>query len=161
MSEITVREYQPEDRATVEQGILELQEEEHLRRPHFWASASPEIATAHHDWSLNKLTTEPEMKIYVGVVDGVVAGWIIVKAVKTEGPEVVLKKYGYINELGVLKKYQKRGVGLVLMNKAEEYIKSLGLEWMGLNTTIGNPALDFYKRLGYQEQSVRLDKKLN
>lgn len=160
MSEITIREFQPEDRAVVEQCIMELQEDEHERRPYFWLPASPEIAKTLLDEFVNKLREDAEIKIYVGVLDGKVAGWILVKTVDPQSPDVALKKYGYINELGVLREYQKRGIGLALMNKAEEFIKSLDLEWMGLNTNPQNPALGFYKNLGYTEGSIRMEKKL-
>lgn len=67
---------------------------------------------------------------------------------------------GYIPDIVVLRKYHRQGVGKELLNKAKEYTKEKGCEYISLDVTTGNPALDFYKHLGYREYSTNLKKKI-
>ena len=51
-------------------------------------------------------------------------------------------------------------MGKELLNKAEWYTKEKGCEYISLDVTTGNPALDFYKHSGYREYSTNLKKKV-
>lgn len=161
MSEIIIREYSPVDSSAVERCIFELQEDEYKRRPHYWASPTQEVAKTYLNYTLDAVKKEENSKkIIVGVMDEVIIGWVVVHITPDDTPDVALKKYGYVSELTVLRKFQKKGAGAALMAKAEEFIKSQGLEWMELNVSTGNQALDFYHKLGYKENSIRLEKRL-
>jgi ribosomal protein S18 acetylase RimI-like enzyme len=161
MSEVLVREYEEKDRPAILKCVFELQSDEHERFPHQWVEATEALASTYLDYTLDSVKKEGEdAKIFVGEIDGVVVGWIVVSIGTDDGPDVALKRYGYISEVAVLREYQGRGVGKALMAKAEEFIKSKGLEWIKLSVSRGNRASDFYLKSGYKERSVRMEKKL-
>jgi ribosomal protein S18 acetylase RimI-like enzyme len=157
---ITIREYSPKDKAAVEKCILELQEDENSHRNHYWAEPTQELASAYLDYTINSVKNLPDAKIFVGVFDEATAGWMVVSVATEDGPDVKLKKYGYISELAVQREFHNKGIGSALMAKGEDLIKSLGLEWMELNVSPQNPALNFYRKSGYEEVSVRMEKKI-
>ncbi len=161
MEEIFVREYLPEDRKQVEKCIFELQADEYEKFPYFWAQPSETLANTYLDHTLKSIEGRGEAKIYVATVDDKAVGWVVVSVATEDGPDVALKQYGYVSEIAVLREFQGKGIGQVLMNRVEEFIKSKGLEWMELNVSEGNKALDFYLKLGYKTKSVRMNKRLN
>lgn len=71
-------------------------------------------------------------------------------------------KKGEIIELIVSKKARGRGIGKVLMNKMEEYFKSLGCEYILLNVFAYNVnAIKFYEKEGYHSRMYKEIKKIN
>lgn len=72
--------------------------------------------------------------------------------------------YGYINWMGVEKKYQKVGVGKKLFNSLVRRFKKNGVNLLMADTSAENEkALKFFKRNGFdqQEEHVYLFKNLN
>ncbi|ERJ12574.1 GNAT family N-acetyltransferase [Haloplasma contractile] len=62
----------------------------------------------------------------------------------------IVKKRGKIERVCILKEYRKKGVGRLLMNSMENHIKlHADVNELILNSQC--TALDFYRRLGYQE----------
>jgi ribosomal protein S18 acetylase RimI-like enzyme len=156
---ISIRKYLPEDRPAVEKCSFELQEDEYKREPDYWGKPE-EIVSPYIDYVL-KTVEKSDGKIFVVETGGIVAGFIVVMiSEKEDSPAVSLERFGYVMDLSVLREYQGRGLGNALMEKAEEYIRSKGLEWMQLDVTKDNPALNFYLKSGYREKSTRLEKKL-
>lgn len=71
-------------------------------------------------------------------------------------------KKGEIIELIVSKKARGRGIGKVLMNKMEEYFKSLGCEYILLDVFAYNVnAIKFYEKEGYHSRMYKEIKKIN
>lgn len=71
-------------------------------------------------------------------------------------------KKGEIMELIVSKKARGRGIGKVLMNKMEEYFKSLGCEYILLDVFAYNVnAIKFYEKEGYHSRMYKEIKKIN
>jgi ribosomal protein S18 acetylase RimI-like enzyme len=67
----------------------------------------------------------------------------------------------WVYDLSVRREWWGRGVGRRLMQTAEEFAMSLGLEWIGLGVTAGNQrALSFYEELGYQKERFQMAKRL-
>ena len=157
--QVIIREYTPEDRLAIEKCAFELQEDEKSRQPHIWKNPEEQFSRDYYEY-VTKSVKEYEGKIFVAEIDGEVAGHVVVILNKDESPAYLLQKYGYILDLVVLREYQRRGIGNRLMVKAEEFVRSLGLEWMQLDVSTGNPAHDFYTNSGYREKDVRMEKKL-
>jgi len=68
----------------------------------------------------------------------------------------------YVGELVVAEGMERRGVGTLLMQAAEEWGRRRGLQYLTLETGAANsPAKAFYSSLGYQEEDVRLTKELD
>lgn len=71
-------------------------------------------------------------------------------------------KKGEITELIVSKKARGRGIGKVLMNKMEEYFKSLGCKYILLDVFAYNVnAIKFYEKEGYHSRMYKEIKKIN
>ncbi|MCL5037416.1 MAG: GNAT family N-acetyltransferase [Chloroflexi bacterium] len=69
---------------------------------------------------------------------------------------------GWIYDMTVLPEYWNRGIGSLLMEKAEEFIKSLGHKYIGLAVTTDNKrAVNFYEKHGYAEERKRMLKRLD
>ena len=71
-------------------------------------------------------------------------------------------KKGEITELIVSQKLRGKGIGKVLMNKMEEYFKSLGCEYILLDVFAYNSnAIKFYEKEGYHSRMYKEIKKIN
>ena len=71
-------------------------------------------------------------------------------------------KRGEITELIVTNKIRSKGVGQELMNKMEEYFKSLGCENIHVDVLAYNEnAIDFYSKKGYHSRMLNMIKKID
>lgn len=61
---------------------------------------------------------------------------------------------GWIYYLAVSPDRQGRGLGSVLLRAAEAWLVDVGAPKAQLMTRVGNPAADFYRARGYEEQAV-------
>lgn len=67
----------------------------------------------------------------------------------------------YVGELAVARHFERRGVGRRLMAATEEWARRQGLACVSLDTGAANArARAFYAALGYEEEDVRLTKRL-
>ena len=70
-------------------------------------------------------------------------------------------KEGEITELIVSKKVRSKGIGKLLMNKIEEYFKSVGCEYILVDVFAYNEnAIKFYGKNGYHSRMYRNIKKI-
>ena len=161
MEKEIIREYALGDKESVERCIFEMQEEDFARQPDYWETPEKALENKYLDFLL-KRTSSNNGKLLVAEVDGAVVGYIaiIIEDEKDSRPCMKVKQEGYIPDLVVLRKYQKKGIGKKLLDAAEKYIKSQNCEYISLDVTTGNPALDFYKKLSYKEYSVNIKRKL-
>lgn len=73
-----------------------------------------------------------------------------------------MSKKRAITELIVSQKARGKGIGKVLMNKMEEYFKSLGCEYILLDVFAYNSnAIKFYEKEGYHSRMYKEIKKIN
>lgn len=161
---ITIREFKPGDKEAIERCIFELQEEEYARQPEYWQEPFKALADNYFEY-LIKWMKDSNGTLFVAEIKGEVAGYVAIaidegKDSNPSSPCIAMKKMGYIPDIVVLRKYHRQGVGKELLNKAKEYTKEKGCEYISLDVTTGNPALDFYKHLGYREYSTNLKKKI-
>ncbi len=161
MEKVSIREYTPEDKEIIEQCIVESQEDESARQPEYWQTPEKAIDDKYLDYLLKQVGLN-NGKLFVAEMDITVVGFVavIIDDGKDSSPCVKMKRVGYILDFLVLRKYQKQGIGKKLLDAAEWYIKSQNCEYVSLDVTTGNPAFDFYKKLGYREYSTNLKKKL-
>jgi len=161
MEKVSIREYTPEDKKVIEKCIFELQEDESARQPDYWQTPERALEDKYLDYLL-KLVVSSNGKLLVAKIGGIVAGYVAVAVEdgKDSSPCIKMKRVGYIPDFVVLRKYQKQGIGKKLLDAAEQYIKSQHCEYVSLDVTTGNPAFDFYKKLGYREYSTNMKKKL-
>ena len=71
------------------------------------------------------------------------------------------ERQGWIFDISVKEAYWHCGIGKKLMRHAEEFIKNIGLRYIGMGVTASNErAVRFYERLGYKEERKRMIKRL-
>src|SRR5690349_18161169 len=71
------------------------------------------------------------------------------------------QKQAYIGELATAETAEGRGVGRALVQACENWAREHGYSLLALSTGAGNiRALDFYQRLGFQDEDVSLTKRL-
>ena len=81
-----------------------------------------------------------------------------------ENPEFdrSVRKCGYIQELQVLDRFQRQGIGRNLVTYALKQMKENGIEAVFLDTREGNtPAQNLYESLGFRQYSRRIRYKLS
>jgi len=67
-------------------------------------------------------------------------------------------KIAYIYDIEV--KEKGKGIGSALLERAEEFAKEKGAKKVVLRVDLGNSALEWYKRKGYTERAVIMEKEI-
>ena len=102
--------------------------------------------------------------VYVAEQEGRIVGFIagiMPKPSKEDLLECIPGKGGRIIELFVSEQYRNQKVGTVLMEKMEVYFRKAGCDVIKVEVFAPNiHAYQFYQRLGYQDRSFDLIKKL-
>lgn len=103
-------------------------------------------------------------KCYLAVEDGKAIGLImgcIFPYDKYDYLDYKCPKRGEITELIVANKIRSKGIGQELMNKMEEYFKSVGCEYVIVDVFAYNEkAINFYNKKGYHSRMYTDIKKL-
>lgn len=95
---------------------------------------------------LEKVHNDPDTLIFIGKVYGMEAGFVILDR---EGNN---KEYGIIAGLGVIPRFQRKGLGLVLGMKAWNYFKKEGVKELKCEVYKENErSHQFIKSLGFRE----------
>lgn len=81
---------------------------------------------------------------------------------ETSTDSVTLEPCGYVTLLALTREAEGQGVAERLMAEVEDWARSKGFRLLGLDVFANNRrARSFYRRLGYQEDSLRLTKPLS
>ncbi len=103
-------------------------------------------------------------KCYVALSDNKVVGMImgtIIKYSIEDALDYKCPKSGDIIELIVTKKVRTNGIGKLLMQKMEDYFKSVGCEYIHIDAFAYNDlAYNFYSKLGYHARMKNVIKKI-
>ena len=103
-------------------------------------------------------------KCYLAIEDGKAIGLImgiIIQFDEYDYLDYKCPKRGEITELIVSKNVRSKGIGNMLMNKMEEYFKSLGCEYILVDVFAYNEnAIKFYDRHGYHSRMYTNIKKI-
>lgn len=102
----------------------------------------------------------PEAGIFVAVDESdTPVGHVIVMGGQID--TVTELPQAWVYDVSVQRQWWGRGVGRRLMERAEKFALSLGLEWVGLGVTTDNRrALEFYRELGYEIERYQMVKRL-
>ncbi|HEY3416261.1 MAG TPA: GNAT family N-acetyltransferase, partial [Armatimonadota bacterium] len=76
-------------------------------------------------------------------------------------PDEEPREYTFVSDLYVDPAYRGRGIGKALLQRAEAYGRTLGAPRIELATHAGNPALAFYRQLGFDQRLVIMTKRLD
>jgi ribosomal protein S18 acetylase RimI-like enzyme len=104
--------------------------------------------------SLKKIFNIPEITIFIANVYGNDAGFIILDF---EGDN---KEYGVIAGLGIMPRFQRKGLGKILGMAAWNFFKQKGVIELRCEVHVDNKAsYNFIKSLGFEESGTKVYKK--
>ncbi len=108
---------------------------------------------------------EKNGKIYFAVdnekVIGYVFGFVLDKQTEDNLLEVEPTQVGQIDDLYVDEEYRGKGIGKILIQKMEEYLKEQGCDSVWLEVFAPNKyAHDSYLKLGYMDREIGMLKKI-
>ncbi len=99
---------------------------------------------------LEELYNIPEVSIYIAKVYGIPAGFMILDF---EGSD---KEYGFITALGIIPRFQRKGVGLALGLKAWNHFREKNVRELRCEVYYRNErSISFLKSLKFQEFAIR------
>ncbi|MBI2267375.1 MAG: GNAT family N-acetyltransferase [Armatimonadetes bacterium] len=99
------------------------------------------------------------LAVFVAECGTAFVGHVILTTGQMEAPTGELQ--GWILDLSVRPEYWSCGIGLRLTEQAEQYAREKGFKYMALGVTTANErAVQFYSRMGYQEERKRLVKRI-
>jgi ribosomal protein S18 acetylase RimI-like enzyme len=100
---------------------------------------------------------DSSFEYYMAFTDAVPSGFI---EFSTEDEiENTYKKYLRINSIYVVKEFRNQGIATMLLKTAEDRAKILGFSYIGLGALLQNsPALNLYKKFGFDEYGIELVK---
>jgi len=100
--------------------------------------------------------------VFVAELDGGIIGFVCVWGrVPPQEPDEPQADYAYVSDLVVLDAWRRRGIGRALLERAEAYARSLGMDAIGIGVMAGNhEARALYAARDYREVHVELRKSL-
>jgi len=116
---------------------------------------------ARHEFETNlkKNILGEKVVSFVVEIDDEVIGWIFSK-LGTWGWSDDPPKMVWIEDIGVLKKYQRKGIAKKLIGKVEEVAKKEGAKYSYLTVWLKNkPAYELYKKNNYEDFAIEMVKK--
>ena len=102
-------------------------------------------------------------KIFVAEAQRQIVGFISIRReTDWDGYLSSITHHAYISDLVVLPAYRKQGIGKTLMQKAEEYVRHLGVTVVKINVLSRNkPATHLYEQSGFRHYQLTLLKELS
>jgi ribosomal protein S18 acetylase RimI-like enzyme len=155
-----IREYKPRrDKRAVIDLVGQLQDSEKTfdkRLP-----AGSEVKEAYFEWMRGQ-GRKHSGKIFVAEADDKVVGFIsVLGRMKYPAPDDYPHESAFVTDLIVLEPYRGRGIGRMLLSKAEDYARELGVHRLQLEVTFNNSkARRLYSSYGFENDLIRVEKKL-
>lgn len=97
--------------------------------------------------------------VFVAESEGEILGFMTLLFQKRYSFKKV-RDVGEIEIMAVSSKARGRGVGKAMFEEAKKYFESKGMSHLLINVRLKNPALGFWKKLGFKEYDVKLYRKL-
>lgn len=126
---------------------------EHVKAGNWNEEESIEKATKEYNKLLPEGEKTPNHKLFTIIADDIEAGviWLAIRS----------KDKGFIYDINIWEENQGRGFGKQAMKAIEEVGRELGLKSIGLHVFGHNEvARNLYKKLGYTEISIVMEKEL-
>lgn len=96
-----------------------------------------------------------DSRIFIAEDDTGIIGFVSVFAKESAKFDFrVQHKYAYVMDIITTKKYRGKGIATRLMDKVKKWAKERNLDYIELSVLANNPAVEFYKKLHFEE-SVR------
>lgn len=98
--------------------------------------------------------------ILVAEISGQIVGWIFSELGTWWGLQDNSVKTLWIDDLEVLKKYQRKGIAKRLLNEIEKKARAKGVKYGNITLNVKNkPAYGLYKKNGYDDFAIEMVKK--
>lgn len=88
--------------------------------------------------------------IFIAYSDDTPAGFV---QLYSSFSTVSLKPLYILNDLYVSHEYRKKGIGELLLKRAQDHCKLMGCKGLALETAKNNPAQNLYERLGWKKDT--------
>ncbi|MFX0010259.1 MAG: GNAT family N-acetyltransferase [Candidatus Hermodarchaeota archaeon] len=154
-------EYEAEVRKKVEKNILRAKireaSKDDLKSVAFlhnrsWMTSSTPFSPISHD-TIKKIYEYPDTKILIAKVYGIDGGFVILDF---DGEE---KEFGIICGLGVLPRFQRKGLGTVIGMAAWDYFKKRGVKELRCEVYKDNTvSFNFIRSLGFEQYDIKVYK---
>jgi len=127
-----------------------------------WVFQKPRGAVRERDYVLGLIADEA-VGFFAAQVGDRLAGLICVMIRESsEIPIFVRRRYAVVDNVVVKREFQRTGIGRALMEKAHEWAVAEGAESIELNVwEFNQEAIEFYKTLGYETASRKMNKRLS
>ena len=164
-----VRAYKKEDKQQVEELINKFEDYlarlDDMKRLAFEDKLSKEQYGKVYLVELNKKIKKNNGIIYIIEEKKRVMGFVAATIFKPNKIQKIEQKnkqlYGYIEELYLHENIRGKGIGTLLIKKAEEYLKNKNCTCITLNVFAPNKkARGFYEKHGYIERSIEVMKEI-
>jgi len=100
---------------------------------------------------IKNLYNNPDLKIFIANVYGIDAGFMILDF---EGPK---KEYGIIVAMGVIPRFQRRGLGKIMALATWEFFKKRNIIELRSEVYINNKiSFNFLKSLGFEDRGIKV-----
>ena len=151
-SNINVREYQEGDKKVVLEFIKALQDFELSLGAD--RVNGEDVSEPYLEYILYNCY-EKNGKVFIAENEREVAGFGCVWIESDLNPISSVKKYGYISDLFIELDFREKGIGQILVETMEDYIKSLDIRVMQFNTLANNELMQkFAKKCKYKKSEL-------
>lgn len=156
---VTIRYYKKEDREVLRDLVLQLHESVRLYDTDLLPG--DEIIERYFN-ELMKQTEETDGAAFVAEENDQAVGYVCVYGFHDpDDSDEIPDAYSFMSELYVRSDYQNRGVGHLLVERAEQYARGLGTYKMELKVFARNEsAIRFYERHGYIPRVIVMSKRM-
>ena len=100
---------------------------------------------------LNKVLAKPEHLVFVALLDNIVIGGLTAYILQVYEEETSIV---YINDLAILAKYQRKGIGQQLIKSINAYCKTINISEVFIQADADEYAVNFYRKTGGKEMKV-------
>jgi diamine N-acetyltransferase len=113
--------------------------------------------------ALEKMMTNPDCYAFVAKLGEIPVGYLVMMVKRIpESAFTFARESLYIDQIGVLSNYRKTGVGSILLEKAEQFAKELGISRIELDHwTTNTVAAAYFRSKGYTLYREQLSKQSN
>lgn len=152
---IVIREYKEKDEKAFKQSIIDLQNYECAFDPEMLSGEETVDAWFRHVLEENK---EKDGRIYIAENNKKAIGFISLR-IESKGDEILLPSIRcvFITDFIIQKEFRGKGVGKLLLAKADEYAKERNIPYVKLSVFSKNSnAVEMYHKLGFIDHDTAM-----
>ena len=102
-----------------------------------------------------------ERQLYVAKINGIVAGYVLLRMRTMEGPGLVRRKIMLVDEFCVAEPFRRQGIGTQMMVEVRALARAFRCTDLQLSVYPQNDeAVTFYQKCGFTIQSISMQRKV-